>query len=228
MRRFGVVLLAVATLMAWSVPATAKGKPPKPLEAPTQYTVEITFQSNDGLATTCAETVEVTRTDGDRGRVSHYQSEGATLSVEADGLNGNGYHLDTGCHGSHVAPEYFRITLEDALEEDGSAAISVAMLWIFDVEVIETITPKNGRQKTETIRTDFRMGGPYEDGDFALWNPPTITTTDGREVIKLHGTGLFSFVHFQSGGHQEIDGDPLFVEVGTRTFTLDVTLTETG
>lgn len=229
MRRVWIVALAVAMLMAWSLPATAKGKPPKPPEAPTQYTVEITFQSNDGVATTCIETTEVTRTDERRGRVSHFQSEGATLSVEASGLNGNGYLISPGCRGSRVAPEYFRITLEDALEEeDDSLTSSVAMLWIFDVEVVETtIALKNGRERTETIRTDFRMGGPYEDGEFARWDL-TIDTVEEKEVINLHGTGLFNFVHFQSDGHREIDGDPLFVEVGTRTFTLDITLTETG
>jgi hypothetical protein len=217
MKRFTLALLAVATLLVCTIPGAAAKKPTSPAESPTQYSVEIT--STDAVATSCGGILEVTRSEEPGGGATHFESTGAALAIEATGLNSNGYQIAAGCHGSLTAPEYFRITLED----DGS----VAILWIFDVEVHESvITLKNGKQRIETTRDDFRMGGPYDNGDFAQWNQTTATTADGKEVIHIHGTGQFNFVHYQSGGHEEIADQPLFVDVGAPIFTLDITLTE--
>ncbi len=217
MKRFLLALLAVAIPLMWTVPGAAAEKPIRPVDSPTRYSVEIT--SSDGVATGCGSTLVVSRSDERGGGATHFESTGALLAIEATGLNGSGYEIAAGCHGSLTAPEYFRITVED----DGS----VAILWIFDVEVQQSIiTLKNGKQKTETTRADFRMGGPYINGDFAQWSLATGTTADGKEVIHLHGTGQFNFVHYQSGGHEEFVDQPLFVDVGAPMFTLDITLTE--
>jgi len=211
MRRFGIILLVIATAMAMALPAGAKRKSPV-----AEYTVDISTVGAEGVATTCGGEVVL-----QRGRSGiHYESWGATLNVSAGDLAWEGTPL-SGCHGNLVVPEYFRITLQD----DGT----VAMLWIFDVAEIEEIVThgRSGKAKVETSRTDFRMGGPYADADgtFATattgWDPETGW---GEGVIELTVTGSFAFVHFASGG------DPLFTELdgSPRTFTLNMTLTPNG
>jgi hypothetical protein len=93
------------------------------------------------------------------------------------------------------------------------------MLWIFDVAIEESIVVhrKSGKTRTETSRTDFRMGGPYDDGgDFAAWGH----AVDGNGVITTGGAGTFNFVQYDSGR------DPLFLplENGSPTFELRITL----
>ena len=247
MKRFAIILLAVATALVMALPATAKKPVPEP-EPPTTYTVEIGFRETGGISTTCDgliwdEATEswvvvpliLTRNDEPSGLVSHFETfDGVELQVSGDGLAW-GEAVISGCHGPGLlqlydidgaltdssvtrqpAPGYFRITLEN----DGS----VAMLWIFDVYQREQII-KEFKKKTLwdiTERTDFRMGGPYdENGDFVsgVWEDGVWEDSGG--VINFTVTGQFNFVHFTRGG------DPLFENLakGTRFFTLDITLT---
>lgn len=212
MTRFWIILLAVATTMVMALPAAAKGKPDQrsPDPTPTVYEATIETLSEEGIATACGEPLQVTRTDTRGGDVTHFESEGARLEIQAFGLAFEGESL-AGCSGADVWPEYFRITL------DGD---QVAMLWIFDVTIEETIVvhPKSGKERTEEIRTDFRMGGPYDErGDFAAWGH----AVDENGVITIGGTGAFNFVQYDSGR------DPLFLplENGSPTFELQITLT---
>jgi hypothetical protein len=211
-RRSCIILLAVATVMVMALPATAK-KPPKPTPEPsTTYTATIEKIGAEGIETTCPAgsigSIEVTRTGDRRGRVTHFESGGAELQIEADRLAFDGDLID-GCHGATVFPEYFRITF------DGD---QVAMLWIFDVGETELVTthPKKG-PRTEMVRTDFRMGGPYAGDDFATWGHDV--GDDG--VITTDGTGTFAFVQYVAGR------DPGFVELTDwlQVFTLKITLT---
>jgi hypothetical protein len=107
---------------------------------------------------------------------------------------------------------YFRITLDDDS--------TVAMLWIFDIyERHDEVKLNKKRTRMETTeRTDFRMGGPYNGGDFAtgMWE-----VDDGNGTITGTVAGTFSFVRF------ERDGDPLFTELtnGTHDFGITFTLT---
>jgi hypothetical protein len=125
---------------------------------------------------------------------------------------GNGGLID-GCHGATVFPEYLRVTL------DGD---QVVMLWIFHVSVEQTseeIVLKNGKVRVveSEVRTDFRMGGPYDGDDFAAWGHQI--STDG--VITTSGTGTFAFVHYEAGG------DPMFIELENwlHEFELQIVLT---
>lgn len=215
MKRLGIVLLTIATALLAVVPA-ASAKKPIPDDPPI-YTVAIGFDGESGVAATCLDDdgnaliLEVARTDGRNG-VSHFESwVGARLDVTGN-LEWEGAPI-SGCHGNLVPPEYFRITLED----DGT----VAMLWIFDVEVTEEIVVlRNGRTKTETSRTDLRMGGPYHDGGFATatgWDPEQgWEANDGS--ISFSVDGSFTFVHF-AGEFVELTNSPL-------QYTLEVTLTQ--
>ena len=221
MRRFWIVSMAIAVALAMAAPVAAK----RPTEA--TYTVDIAVGGDgEGISTTCLNgqgnllVLEANRRDERRGRVSHFESQGATLSIDTapPALVWEGAEV-VGCSGTLATPEYFRITLHD----DGS----VAMLWIFDVAVDETtVTLKNGKVKTETSRTDLRMGGPYTaSGDFATaigWDDdPAWEAEDGSITFTV--TGAFSFVHYESGA------DPLFVELDNSPrpgdFTLEVKLT---
>jgi len=217
MRRSAILLVVAAMATAIALPAEAKKPTP---DDPPIYTVAIAFERDSGVATTCLDddgnalTLEVARNDEHNG-VSHFESwAGARLDVTGN-LAWEGAPI-SGCHGNFVPPEYFRITLED----DGT----VAMLWIFDVEVTEEIiTLKNGRTKTKTSRTDFRMGGPYHDGGFATaigWDLEQGWEANNGS-INFSVEGSFSFVHFVSGG------DPLFTDLTntSQMFTLDITLT---
>lgn len=231
MKRFAIILLAIATALVMALPAAAK-KPvnpepePEPEPAAT-YMAEIVMLSTNGVETTCTELDEatgnwvevpliLTRTDTAGGRVTHFESTGAALRL-AIGMAA----LSDGCHGEVVVPlpepwsdgyfplpEYFRITL------DGE---QVAMLWIFDVTFDE-----NG-----DFRKDFRMGGPYKTTiskngkittDFAEWGHD-IDLENG--VIVTTGTGTFDFVRYEAGG------DPMFADLenGSQEFTLELTLT---
>jgi hypothetical protein len=212
MKRFTIILLAVATALVMALPATAK-KPVKPDPEPEPamtYTAEITFTSDDGISTTCDASIPVVRTDESRGAVSHFESTGAELNVQAAELAFEGVGV-SGCLGSHVYPEYFRVTL------DGD---QVAMLWIFDVEF-----DANG-----DYRTDFRMGGPYAEVvnpkngkttiDFAKWTEcPDGTFNDGDTCLEAAGT--FIFVRYEAGG------DPMFTDLenGSQEFALRINLT---
>lgn len=221
MKRFAIILLAVATAMVMALPATAK----KPVPT-VEYDAEITLIGSEGIAT-CGEPVRVVH-DG-----IHFETwEGTNLEVTAGNLAW-GDAIISGCHGPGLvelydidggltdqsvtrqpAPGYFRITLES----DGS----VAMLWIFDVYQSEQIV-KELKKRTLwdiTERTDFRMGGPYdENGDFAQAVP---IACEAGEDICFTVTGQFNFVHFERGA------DPLFRHLtnGTRDFTFDVAFTE--
>jgi len=205
-----------------ALPATAK----KPVPT-VEYDAEITLDGSEGIATTCGGPVRVVH-DG-----IHFESfEGTDLAVTAGDLAWE-EALISGCQGPGLvewydidgvltdrsvtrqpAPGYFRITLEN----DGS----VAMLWIFDVYQSEQIV-KELKKRTLwdiTERTDFRMGGPYdENGDFAQAIPETC---ENGEDICFTVTGQFNFVHFERGA------DPLFRDVtnGTRMFSFDVAFTE--
>ncbi|MEN8235883.1 MAG: hypothetical protein ABFR89_13285 [Actinomycetota bacterium] len=193
MKRFGILLLVVGTAMVMALPAGAK----KPVP-PAPYSAEITFTGANGVATDCSGPIDVMRTDAPGG-VTHYESTGAELRITAEGLT-----LEE-CHGSVQYPEYFRITF------DGP---EIAMLWIFDVEVVDKpVTFKNGKVRIKEVRTDFRMGGPYDGDDFAEW------TVGDEGVITAAGT--FSFVQYDSSR------DPLFVslENGLQEFDLAITLT---
>ncbi len=228
MKRFAIILLAVATAMVMALPATAK-KPVEPEPVPSEYDVEIVVVGDEGIATAepCGGSARVVR-DG-----AHFQSwDGVELDVSAPGLEWDDTSI-TGCHGlglvefydidgvltessatEQPAPGYFRITLED----DGS----VAMLWIFDVYQSEQIVKELKRRTLWDIteRTDFRMGGPYdENGDFAQAVP---IACEAGEDICFTVTGQFNFVHFERGA------DPLFRHLtdGTRDFTFDVAFTE--
>lgn len=214
MRRFGIILLAVATALVMALPATAKKpvNPPDPEPEPAatyELTIEMLSEPGDtGIATTCSGAIEVERNDERRGDVTHFESTGAELDIQAAGLAFDGTPID-GCHGDTVFPEYFRVTL------DGD---QVAMLWIFDVGETELVTthPKKG-PLTEMVRTDFRMGGPYDGDDFATWRHDV--GADG--VITTGGTGTFAFVQYVAGR------DPAFVELTEwlQDFTLNITLT---
>jgi hypothetical protein len=209
MKRFTIILLTVATALVMALPATAK-KPvkPKPDTEPAA-TYEMTIEALDleGIETTCVGPITVTRSDGRGGAVTHFQSEGVKLEVQTDGLKFEGQSID-GCRGSGEYPEYFRITF------DGG---QVAMLWIFDVGETELVTthPKKG-PRTEMVRTDFRMGGPYHDDDFAAWGHHV----DADGVITTGGTGTFCFVRYEQGG------DPMFTELDNwcQEFALQITL----
>ncbi|MEA3409489.1 MAG: hypothetical protein U9Q95_03980 [Candidatus Eisenbacteria bacterium] len=217
MRRFAIILLAVATALMMALPATAK-KPVKPDPEPepaAMYlaTIEIVDPNIDddvpgyGVATVCADAIEMTRTDARGGSVIHFESEGAMLSINAADLALDGAAI-TGCHGAEVFPEYFRVTF------DGE---EVAMLWIFDVgqAELEKTHPVKGTT-TEIVRTDLRMGGPYVGDDFAAWG-------HGEEggVFTTGGEGTFAFVEYVAGR------DPLFVELSGSpvVFNLQITLT---
>lgn len=211
MKRAAIILLAAATVMAMALPATAK-KPPKPTpepEPPATYDVTITMTGEDGVETTCGVKTEMERTESRPGGVTHFQSTGAVLDIQATGLAFDDAPIE-GCHGAAVVPEYFRITL------DGD---QVAVLWIFDVVVEQTseeVVLKNGKVRivdSET-RTDLRMGGPYNGDDFAEWGHDV--SSDG--VVTTSGTGTFTFVQYDASR------DPQFVPVGHRTFTLTITL----
>ncbi len=218
MRRSTILLVVTAMALAVGLPAEAK-KPSPPAE-PSIYTATISFESESGIATTCLDAdqspliLEMTRTDGDKG-VSHFESGGARLDITGDLAWGD--EQISGCHGELAPPEYFRITLED----DGT----VAMLWIFDVETIErAITLKNGRTKTETVRTDFRMGGPYVDDDFTKaigWDEREQGWEAADGSISFSVDGSFAFVQFDNGR------DPLFLELTNwlQQYTLTITLT---
>lgn len=207
MKRFAIILLAVATALVMALPATAKKPAPGP-EPPATYLAEIVYTEGNGIGTTCATgLIEVTRIDERGGRVIHFESEGATLQIDADGLAFGGESIE-GCDGTAAFPEYFRITL------DGD---EVAMLWIFDVEVTqEPVVLRNGKVRYQEVRTDFRMGGPYDGGDFAAWGH-----SEDNGTITTGGTGTFSFVQYDSSR------DPLFVPLtnGTPVFSLEITLT---
>lgn len=210
MKRFAIILLAVATALVMALPATAK-KPPKPEPEPepaATYEMTIEMLSGTGIATTCSGVIEVERNDERRGDVTHFESTGAELDIQAAGLAFDGTSMD-GCHGDTVFPEYFRITF------DGE---QVAMLWIFDVGETELVTthPKKD-PRTEMVRSDFRMGGPYVGDDFATWGHDV--GADG--VITTGGTGTFAFVQYVAGR------DPAFVELTEwlQDFTLNITLT---
>jgi hypothetical protein len=210
MKRFAIILLAVTTALVMALPATAE-KPPKPdpaPELPTTYTVEIEFGETGGIATTCGDPITVTRSDARRGATTHFESEGARLSVQAEGLEFEGESIG-GCRGSGEYPEYFRITF------DGD---QVAMLWIFDVgETEKPVVLKNGKVRYQRVRTDFRMGGPYDGDDFAPWGHEV----DAKGVITTSGTATFAFVQYDSGR------DPGFVELTNwlQNFELEITLT---
>ena len=210
MKRFAIILLAVATALVMALPATAK-KPVEPEPDPepaTTYMAEIEMLSSTGIETICVGSIEVTRSDEPQGAITHFESEGARLAVSAEGLEFEELPID-GCQGSGEYPEYFRITF------DGD---QVAMLWIFDVDVTEKpVVLRNGKVRYQEVRTDFRMGGPYDDDDFAPWGHEV----DAEGVITTGGTGTFAFVQYDSGR------DPLFVELTTdwlQDFTLNITL----
>lgn len=215
MKRFAIILLAVATALAMALPATAK-KPvnpePEPEPAAT-YMAEIAMLGTTGVETTCVGSIEVTRTDERQGAVTHFESTGARLDINAPGLAWDSMPIE-GCLGTVKSPEYFRITFDG----DNPEVAQVAMLWIFDVDVVEKpVVLKNGKVRYERTRTDFRMGGPYEGDDFAAWGYSeengTITTT---------GTDTFVFVQYDSSR------DPLMERLdngGVQTFNLEITLT---
>ncbi len=211
MRRFWIVLLIVATAMMMALPATAK-KPPTPdpePTTPTTYIATIERVNANGIESTCPESVAVTRTDARRGAVTHFESEGAQLNIQAEGLAFEDEPIGE-CAGDEVWREYFRITF------DGD---KVAMLWIFDVGIEETIVDigKKGKTRTEETRTDFRMGGPYDSEEFAVWETDGLDT-DG--VITTGGVGTFVFVRDDSSGTSILDN-------GLQTFELEITLTPT-
>lgn len=244
MKRFAIVLLAVATALVMALPATAK-KPVRPEPVPLEYDVEIVIVvvdddgivvvdddgilvvGDDGIATAdpCGGSARVVR-DG-----ANFQSwDGAELYVSAPGLEWDRTTI-AGCHGRGLtesfdisgdlidssvteqpAPGYFRITLDN----DGS----IAMLWIFDVYQSEQIV-KELKKRTLwdiTERTDFRMGGPYDSEEFALWGH---SEDDLTGVITTDGTGTFCFVRYERGG------DPVFTELEDwcQEFSLQITLT---
>jgi hypothetical protein len=211
MKRFAIILLAVATALVMALPATAK-KPVKPEPEPepaATYEMTIEMLGADGVETTCGDSITVTRSDERRGAVTHFELEGGVLNVQAADLEFEGDPV-SGCLGSYVYPEYFRVTL------DGD---QVAMLWIFDVEFDE-----NG-----DYRTDLRMGGPYEEvvnpkngktsTGFAKW---TTCDPDPDEdgVICFEAAGTFNFVRYEAGG------DPMFTDLenGSQGFVLEITL----
>ena len=214
MRRFWIMLLAVALALVIALPAGA-GKPDKPdkpekptPEPPTTYAVTITMTNGSGIETTCdGSTIEMERTDARGGRVKHFEAFGAKLDIHAGDL-ALGDESIGGCHGAVVFPEYFRITL------DGS---QVAMLWIFDVgeTELEETHPVKGTT-TEIVRTDLRMGGPYDGDDFATWG--YFENDEG--VFTTAGVGMFSFVQYVAGR------DPMFTDLknGLQDFALEITL----
>lgn len=211
MKRFAIILLAVATALVMALPATAKKPVPEP-EPPVTYVATIQATGIDGVETSCEPGLVVTRTDERRGPVTHFESGGATLDINAPGLAWDGTPIE-GCRGTVESPEYFRIAF------DGE---QVAMLWIFDVDVIERpVTLKNGKIRYEEARTDFRMGGPYAGDDFAAWGH---SEDDHTGVITTDGTGTFCFVRYEQGG------DPMFTELESwcQEFALHVTLTPTS
>lgn len=184
----------------------------RPIET-TSYTVDITLVGENGVATNCVDEGgdpliwEVARTDERKG-ITHFESYvGAPLAITGN-LEWEGNPVE-GCHGNLLYPECFRITLED----DGT----VAMLWIFDVEETEQIiTLKNRRTRAETVRTDLRMGGPYDGDVFAATD---ISEANGELTFTASGT--FSFVNYSS------DGEPMMVNLvnSPQHFELVVTLT---
>ena len=209
-RRSFLILLAVATVMVMALPATAKKPPTTPPtpEPPTTYAVTITMTNGSGIETTCdGSTIEMERTDARGGQVKHFEAFGAKLDIHAGDL-ALGDESIGGCHGAVVFPEYFRITL------DGS---QVAMLWIFDVgeTELEETHPVKGTT-TEIVRTDLRMGGPYDGDDFATWG--YFENDDG--VFTTAGVGTFSFVQYVAGR------DPMFTDLrnGSQDFALEITL----
>lgn len=176
MRRLWIVLLSLAMALVIAVPATAK-KPPEPNPDPapaTTYEATIERTSDNGVDTTCIGPIVVTRTDERRGAVTHFESGGAQLNLIA-GLT----DLPDACHGETIVqpdpepddyvllPEYFRITF------DGG---QIAMLWIFDVGIEETVVihPKSGKACTEESRTDHSL--------FSRWRPFADSTAHSRSV----------------------------------------------
>lgn len=206
MRRIGFILLVIATSMVMALPAVAK-KPEKPSES-TTYLATIEMLGDTGVATTstCGGPIEVVRTDARRGAVTHFQAGGARLDVSA-GVGG----LDDGCHGAlEVVPEYFRITF------DGD---QIAILWIFDVEThTEEVEHRNGKIRIETSRTDFRMGGPYVNGEFAALKIIDNLPDAVAGTITIEATGTFVFVQYDANGFADLDN-------GTQEFHLLITLT---
>jgi len=210
MRTRIAIAATVATILMLVAPAASAGKPSAAQEI---YVADITFVSESGIATTCVDAeqkpvvLELVRTDERKG-ATHFESlAGAQLAITGNLAWES--EVVAGCRGNLAYPEYFRITLED----DGA----VAMLWIFDVEETEQIvTLKNGRTKVETVRTDLRMGGPYDGDVFATTDIPE---TNGELTFTASGT--FNFVHYSS------DSEPMMVNLvnSPRQFELVVTLT---
>lgn len=232
MRRVWIALSVVVLAVAFATPATAgvdcDRKPDHPTcggEESAYYTLEIV---SDKLSTTCDTDVIVRRNE------IHFEwyydfddtvlPDDIALYLAAEGLAWDGepvagcrnaglietYFLD-GTVETSPPPGYFRITLE----EDGT----VAMLWIFDIyERHDEIQQNKKRTRMEiTERTDFRMGGPYIDGDFAAG----VWTTEGDGTITGSVAGTFNFVRFERGG------DPLFTDLinGSHEFGIEFTLT---
>lgn len=220
MRRLGIALVTLTVVLVIATPATAKVdcdlRPDHPTcqageEDPGYYNLEIV---SDELSTTC-DTDVIVRRNG-----IHFEwyydpddevlPDDIALNLAAPDLAWDGESV-TGCRSAGLVethfldgtmetsppPGYFRITLED----DGT----IAMLWIFDIyERYDEVQQNKKRTRMEiTERTDFRMGGPYEDGDFALgeW------TNEGDGTITGTVFGTFTFVRFERGG------DPLFTEL---------------
>jgi hypothetical protein len=94
------------------------------------------------------------------------------------------------------------------------------MLWIFDVETREQVVDyANGRkQRIETIRTDFRMGGPYVNGDFAALKIIPNLPGEVAGTITIEATGTFVFVQYDANGFTNLVN-------GTQEFNLRITLT---
>jgi hypothetical protein len=234
MKRILVALTAVALGVAIATPATAAVDCDRKPDHPTcqtgasdsaYYTLQIV---SDELGTTCGTDVIVQRNG------IHFEwfydpndaalPDGIALNLAAEGLAWDGEPV-TGCRSAGVVetylldgsvetsppPGYFRITLED----DGT----VAVLWIFDIyERYDEVSQNKKRTSVEiTERTDFRMGGPYVDGEFATgeW----ATGSDGTIIGTVAGT--FNFVRFERGG------DPLFTDLtnGQHDFAINFTLT---
>jgi hypothetical protein len=234
MKRFFAALTAIALGVAIATPATAAvdcgRKPDHPTcqtgaEDSAYYTLQI---ASDELGTTCETDVIVQRNgihfewyyDSD----DEALPDDIALNLAAEGLAWEGESV-AGCRSAGLVETYFldgsvetspprgyfRITLED---DD-----TVAMLWIFDIyERYDEVQQNKKRTSLEhTTRTDFRMGGPYVDGEFATgeW----VTGSDGSIIGTVAGT--FNFVRFERGG------DPLFTDLtnGDHHFAIDFKLT---